>query len=66
MCNWPSMSCCGWAFGRLHVVVASPQHLLVTAAGIIILELLYGMDFSLLGFTLCTSVLGLGEVSSIS
>ncbi|KAH8936196.1 hypothetical protein BDL97_17G072500 [Sphagnum fallax] len=51
---------------RLHVVVASPQHLLVTAAGIIILELLYGMDFSLLGFTLCTSVLGLGIYEATS
>lgn len=49
----------GWVF-RLHIVVASPKHLVVTGSGIIILEFLYGMDFSLLGFLICASVLGLG------
>jgi len=45
---------------RLHIVVASPTHIMVTGVGIIIFEYLYGMDFSLLGFLVCATVLGLG------
>lgn len=51
---------------RLHIVVASPKHLVVTGSGIIILEFLYGMDFSLLGFLICASVLGLGIFEATS
>jgi len=36
---------------------------MVTGVGIIIFEYLYGMDFSLLGFLVCATVLGLGEVT---
>lgn len=45
---------------RLHIVVASPTHIVVTGVGIIIFEYIYGMDFSLLGFLVCATVLGLG------
>ncbi|KAI5066840.1 hypothetical protein GOP47_0017368 [Adiantum capillus-veneris] len=45
---------------RLHISVASPKHLLVTSGCISILELIYGMDFSFLGFLICASLLGLG------
>ncbi|KAG0595927.1 hypothetical protein M758_UG210200 [Ceratodon purpureus] len=45
---------------RLHIVVASPIHILVTGVGIILFEFIYGMDFSFLGFIVCATVLGLG------
>jgi hypothetical protein len=45
---------------RLHIVVASPLHIVVTAVGIIIFEYIYGMDFSFFGFIVCATVLGLG------
>jgi hypothetical protein len=48
-------------YGRLHIVVASPTHILVTGVGIILFEYIYGMDFSFLGFIICATVLGLGE-----
>lgn len=58
------MHACVVDLTRLHIVMASPKHLLVTGGGIIVLELLYGKDFSLLGFIICVSVLGLGEFSA--
>lgn len=51
---------------RLHIVVASPKHLLVTSCCIIVLEILNKMDFSVLGFVICTSLLGLGIFESTS
>lgn len=49
---------------RLHVPVASPKHLLVTSGCLSILERIYGMDFSFLGFLICASLLGLGIFES--
>lgn len=49
----------GWSF-KLHIVVVLLKHLVAIGLGIIILEFLYGMDFSLLGFVVCAFVLGLG------
>ena len=46
---------------RLHVLVASPKHLLVTAGCLFLLELIYRMDFSVLGFLICASLLGFGK-----
>lgn len=52
-------------FARLHIVVASPLHIVVTAVGIIIFEYIYGMDFSFFGFIVCATVLGLGDDTTI-
>ncbi|KAJ7527976.1 hypothetical protein O6H91_16G079100 [Diphasiastrum complanatum] len=51
---------------RLHVSAASPLHLAVTGSCIIVLELLYGMDFSVLGFLICASILGIGMFEATS
>lgn len=45
---------------RLHMVVSSPKHLMVAGGAIIVMEILYQMDFSLLGFLVCCAILGLG------
>ncbi|XP_044467356.1 uncharacterized protein LOC123197229 [Mangifera indica] len=45
---------------RLHMVFSSPRHLMVAAGCIIIMEIVYKMDFSLSGFLICSSVLSLG------
>eukprot|EP00249_Psilotum_nudum_P008306 c21183_g1_i1 orf=204-1322(-) len=45
---------------RLRILVTSPKHLMATGASIIVLELLFKMDFSLIGFLICLSVLGIG------
>lgn len=45
---------------RLHIVPSSPQHLVVSAGCIIVLEFLYRMDFSPLGFLWCLTWLGSG------
>uniref|UniRef100_A0A7N1A0N5 Uncharacterized protein n=1 Tax=Kalanchoe fedtschenkoi TaxID=63787 RepID=A0A7N1A0N5_KALFE len=52
---------------RLHMVFSSPRHLLVAGGCIIILETFYKMDFSLLGFLVCSMILGFGiyEATSI-
>ena len=47
--------------GRLHLVFSSPRHLMVSTGCIIVLEILYKMDFSLLGFLVCSVILGFGE-----
>ena len=47
---------------RLHVLVASPKHLSVTTGCLFLLELLYRMDFSVLGFLMCASCLGFGKL----
>ncbi|CAM6109641.1 unnamed protein product [Calypogeia fissa] len=45
---------------KLQVLPSSPQHLLVTGFCLIILEFLYRMDFSFLGFLWCLAWLGSG------
>ncbi|KAL4277302.1 hypothetical protein AHAS_Ahas20G0293600 [Arachis hypogaea] len=45
---------------RLHMVFSSPRHLTVAGACIIIMENVYKMDFSLIGFTVCCLILGFG------
>ncbi|RYQ86346.1 hypothetical protein Ahy_B10g106019 isoform B [Arachis hypogaea] len=48
---------------RLHMVFSSPRHLTVAGACIIIMENVYKMDFSLIGFTVCCLILGFGMSS---
>uniref|UniRef100_A0A803LAW2 Uncharacterized protein n=1 Tax=Chenopodium quinoa TaxID=63459 RepID=A0A803LAW2_CHEQI len=43
---------------RLHMVFSSPKHLMVAGGCIIVLEILYKMDFSLAGFIICCALLG--------
>lgn len=45
---------------RLHMVFSSPRHLMAASGCIIVLEIAYKMDFSLLGFLLCAIFLGFG------
>ncbi|KAG9448913.1 hypothetical protein H6P81_008878 [Aristolochia fimbriata] len=45
---------------RLHLVFSSLRHLVVAGGCIIIMEILYKMDFSLVGFLICSTILGLG------
>ena len=46
--------------GRLHMVFSSPKHLMVAGGCIIVLEIVYKMNFSLLGFLICSAFLGFG------
>ncbi|KEH25351.1 nodulin MtN21/EamA-like transporter family protein [Medicago truncatula] len=45
---------------RLHMVFSSPRHLMAASACIIVMEIVYKMDFSLAGFVICSLILGLG------
>ncbi|KAJ8761797.1 hypothetical protein K2173_004611 [Erythroxylum novogranatense] len=51
---------------RLHMVFSSPRHLMVAGGCIIIMEIIYKMDFSLPGFVLCSSILGFGIYQATS
>ncbi|EEF41173.1 hypothetical protein RCOM_1570630 [Ricinus communis] len=51
---------------RLHMVFSSPRHLLVAGGCIIIMEIVYKMDFSLLGFIFCSLILGFGIYEATS
>ncbi|XP_042400322.1 uncharacterized protein LOC121990192 [Zingiber officinale] len=51
---------------RLHLVFSSPRHLMISGVCIIIMEILYLMDFSLLGFVICFSILGFGMLPLLS
>ncbi|XP_074562217.1 uncharacterized protein LOC141818662 isoform X1 [Curcuma longa] len=51
---------------RLHLVFSSPRHLMISGGCIIIMEILYLMDFSLLGFVICSSILGFGIFEATS
>ncbi|KAJ4767895.1 zinc transporter [Rhynchospora pubera] len=51
---------------RLHIVFSSPRHLMATACCIILMETLYGFNFSVLGFLLCTAILGFGIYQATS
>ncbi|EFJ16281.1 hypothetical protein SELMODRAFT_116452, partial [Selaginella moellendorffii] len=54
-----------YAEERLHILATSSEHLLVTSVLLIVLELvIYQMDFSLVGFLICSSLLGLGMLLS--
>ncbi|KAG0464077.1 hypothetical protein HPP92_020146 [Vanilla planifolia] len=51
---------------RLHLVFSSPRHLVVATGCIIVMEILYKMDFSPLGFLICSLVLALGIFEATS
>ncbi|XAR51537.1 hypothetical protein NMG60_11006187 [Bertholletia excelsa] len=51
---------------RLHMVFSSPRHLMVAGGCIIIMEIVYKMDFSLLGFLICSAILGFGIYEATS
>lgn len=42
------------------MVFSSPRHLMVAGGCIIVMEKVYGMDFSLPGFLICCLILGFG------
>ncbi|XP_072966262.1 uncharacterized protein [Typha angustifolia] len=51
---------------RLHLVFSSPRHLMVSGGCIILMEIFYQMDFSLLGFLFCSVILGFGIFQATS
>ncbi|XP_027358423.1 uncharacterized protein LOC113867352 [Abrus precatorius] len=51
---------------RLHMVFSSPRHLAVAGACIIVMEIVYKMDFSLTGFMICCLILGFGIYEATS
>ncbi|XP_027076617.2 zinc transporter 5 [Coffea eugenioides] len=51
---------------RLHMVFSSPRHLMVAGICIIVMEIVYKMDFSLLGFLICVAILGFGIYEATS
>ncbi|XP_031256450.1 uncharacterized protein LOC116138972 [Pistacia vera] len=51
---------------RLHMVFSSPRHLMVAGGCIIVMEIVYKMDFSQLGFMICSSILGFGIYEATS
>ncbi|KAJ9564436.1 hypothetical protein OSB04_000402 [Centaurea solstitialis] len=51
---------------RLHMVFSSPRHLMVAGGCLIVLEILYKMDFSLPGFLICCILLGFGIYEATS
>ncbi|XP_066309435.1 uncharacterized protein [Miscanthus floridulus] len=51
---------------KLHLVFSSPRHLMVSTGCIIVLEIVYQMDFSLLGFLVCSVILGFGIFEATS
>ncbi|KAI0513600.1 hypothetical protein KFK09_009627 [Dendrobium nobile] len=51
---------------RLRLVFSSPRHLMVATGCIIVMEMSYKMDFSLLGFLICSSVLAFGIFEATS
>ncbi|XP_062150585.1 uncharacterized protein LOC133859265 isoform X3 [Alnus glutinosa] len=51
---------------RLHMVFSSPRHLMVAGGCIIVLEVVYKMDFSLPGFLICCLILGFGIYEATS
>lgn len=51
---------------KLHLVFSSPRYLMVSTGCIIVLEIYYKMDFSLLGFLLCSLILGFGIFEATS
>ncbi|XP_026402899.1 uncharacterized protein LOC113298384 [Papaver somniferum] len=51
---------------RLHMVFSSPRHLMVAGGCIIVMEIMYKMDFSLPGFLICSTILGFGIFEATS
>ncbi|KAG2714985.1 hypothetical protein I3843_03G058000 [Carya illinoinensis] len=51
---------------RLHMVFSSPRHLMVAGGCIIVMEIVYNMDFSLPGFLVCCLILGFGIYEATS
>ncbi|KAI9160734.1 hypothetical protein LWI28_011041 [Acer negundo] len=51
---------------RLHMVFSSPRHLMVAGGCIIVMEIVYKMDFSLPGFVICSLLLGFGIYEATS
>ncbi|KAL8091401.1 uncharacterized protein LOC141693522 [Apium graveolens] len=51
---------------RLHMVFSSPRHLMVAGICIIIMEIVYKMDFALFGFLICSTILGFGIYEATS
>ncbi|CAA7402058.1 unnamed protein product [Spirodela intermedia] len=51
---------------RLHLVFSSPRHLIGAGGCIILMEVAYKMDFSLVGFLICSLILGLGVFEATS
>ena len=51
---------------RLHLIASSLKHLMVNACCSIVLEVLYKTYFSLIGFLMCSSILGLGMFEATS
>ncbi|KAL6130820.1 hypothetical protein ACLB2K_069199 [Fragaria x ananassa] len=51
---------------RLHMVFSSPKHLMVAGGCIIVMEMVYKLDFSLPGFLICCIVLGFGIYEATS
>uniref|UniRef100_A0ACD5UNY4 Uncharacterized protein n=1 Tax=Avena sativa TaxID=4498 RepID=A0ACD5UNY4_AVESA len=51
---------------KLHLVFSSPKHLMVSTGCIIVMEILYKMDFSLLGFLICCVILRFGILEATS
>lgn len=51
---------------RLHMVFSSPRHLMVAGGCIIVMEVVYKMDFSLPGFLICCLILGFGIYEATS
>lgn len=51
---------------RLHMVFSSPKHLMVAGGCIIVMEIMYKMDFSLPGFLICCAILGFGIYEATS
>lgn len=56
----------GIAEERLHMVFSSPRHLMVAGGCLIVMEIMYKMDFSLLGFLICCTLLGFGIYEATS
>ncbi|KAL6960999.1 hypothetical protein U1Q18_038762 [Sarracenia purpurea var. burkii] len=50
---------------RLHMVFSSPRHLMVAGGCIIVMEIAYKMNFSLVGFLICSTLLGFGMWNSL-
>lgn len=51
---------------RLHMVFSSPKHLMVAGGCIIVMEIMYKLDFSLPGFLICCAILGFGIYEATS
>ncbi|KAJ0556947.1 hypothetical protein HanRHA438_Chr07g0306301 [Helianthus annuus] len=51
---------------RLHMVFSSPRHIMAAGGCLIVLEIFYKMDFSLLGFLICCTLLGFGIYEATS